>query len=175
MYAGLYSASLESDVVHLLVMTLAGNVVSAIASLLWTLTSIVFSYYIYRIGRLYNLNSLMVAATLNLIVAMLSPFLLYAIYQFYASASMTAGGSSQIFAAGYILGANLVLGVLATAGWIALIIGLRKMADKTHVDGFNTARSLLIAGIVIALLGFVGIVLIGRGIAQLMTQGRQMN
>jgi hypothetical protein len=175
MYAGLSTAFLESDVVRVLVMNPAGNVVSAIATLFWTLTSIGFGYCIYRIGRFYNLNSLMVAGTLNLIVAMSFPFLLYAIYQFYASALLTTGGSSQIFAAGYILGANEVLGVLYAAGWIALIIGLPRIANKTHVDGFNTARSLLIAGIVIALLGFVGIVLFGRGIAQLMIQGRQMN
>lgn len=139
--------------------------------------SIMFGYFLYKVGKMYNLGSLELSGISVMIVALAVVPVILALYQLIGVIEY-AGGLSPYLAYQYIMGSLglLILGaglavIFGLIFLIAFIIGVSGMKNATGIGDFGTAMWLTIIGLFISFLFPIGVLLFGSGLSKLAKQG----
>jgi len=139
--------------------------------------SILFGYFSYKVGKMYNLGSLQLAGISMMIVAVTIVPLIYGLYQLPAALTY-AITLPPAQATRYVIGSMGLLlmgaGLAAIFGlifYIAFIIGLSGMKNATGISDFGTAMWLTIAGLLLTFLFPIGVLIFGSGLGKLARQG----
>lgn len=137
------------------------------------LITIIFGYFLYKVGSQYDVGSLKVAGISGIIVALGIPFVIYGLYQL-LMALLSIPTPPPLTITSYILGAvyPLILGaaVVAIFGlifFISFLIGASGMKNKTGIEGFHTAMILGIVGIFVGITLPIGVIIFGSALNSL--------
>jgi hypothetical protein len=139
--------------------------------------SIMFGYYSYKVGRMYNLSSLKLAGISIMIVAIAVVPLTYSLYVLFQDlpSLMTLppvqAYQSLMSLLFLMIGGVGLAAIFGLIFLIAFIIGLSNMKNATGVGDFGTAMWLTIAGFLISITFPIGIILYGSGLSKLARQG----
>jgi len=139
--------------------------------------SIMFGYFLYKVGKLYNMGSLQLSGISIIIVAIAVIPIIYGLYQLIGTIEHAGGLTEyQLYQAimgslGFlIMGAGLAA-IFGLIFLIAFIIGTSGMKTATGIGDFGTAMWLTIVGLFISFLFPIGVILFGSGLSKLAKQG----
>ncbi len=135
--------------------------------------TIIFGYFLYKVGSQYDVGSLKVSGISGIIVALGIPVVIYGLYQL-PMALLSIPTPPPPTITSYILGAlyPLLLGaaVVAIFGlifFISFLIGASGMKNKTGIDGFHTAMILGIVGIFVGITLPIAVIIFGSALNRL--------
>jgi hypothetical protein len=137
------------------------------------LITIIFGYFLYKVGSQYDVGSLKVAGISAVIVSLGIPVVIYGLSQLLivivsipSPPPLTI--TSYIFGAVYplLLGAAVV-GIFGLVFFISFLIGASGMKNRTGIEGFHTAMILGIVGIFVGITLPIGIIIFGSALSRL--------
>jgi len=139
--------------------------------------SLMFGYFLYKVGKMYNLGSLQLAGISMMIVSVAIVPLIYGLYEL-PTALAYAISLPPAQAAQYVIGSLGLLfigaGLAVIFGlifYIAFIIGLSGMKNATGIGDFGTAMWLTIAALLLTFLFPIGVLIYASGLGKLAKRG----
>jgi hypothetical protein len=132
--------------------------------------TIIFGYFMYKVGGQYGLGSAQVAGISSIIIGVGSPVALYGLYQFFnflttITSSLSPPSINTIMGAlgSLIIGAGIV-GIFSFIFLISFIIVANGMKNITGIDQFGSAMVLAIVGIFFSITFPIGVILFGSAL-----------
>jgi hypothetical protein len=142
---------------------------------LWVVVGVVavvaavfFSFYLFKVGKVYDLASLRASSLLIIAMQALSFVMTFAFYAFsvsilevYLSPTLTLQSMSSL------LLITVPASAIGLAYMVLLIVGTGRMSEKTGVKAFDSAKPYMIVGIFVFFLFPVGLFKFGSGLKEL--------
>jgi hypothetical protein len=135
--------------------------------------TIVFGYFLYKVGSQYDVGSLKLAGISAIIVSLGIPVVIYGLSQL-LTVILSIPSPPPVTITSYILGAvyplllgAAVVGIFGLVFFISFLIGASGMKNRTGIDGFHTAMILGIVGIFVGITLPIGIIIFGSALSRL--------